>query len=91
MQFNTRIDDVWRISAAGEATAADDHDLQVKQEINSLKLCHVHGYRGFDCRDNLFYINDGTTVVYHAAASGIVLDLVTCKLLKKNQSIFKNQ
>lgn len=53
-------------------------DFQVKNEINGLKLCHIHGYRGFDCRDNLFYINDGTNIVYHAAAAGVVLDLLTC-------------
>ena len=57
----------------------DDLDLNVKSEVNGLKLSHIHGYRGFDCRDNLYYVNDGNTIVYHAAAAGVVLDLNTCK------------
>ena len=55
----------------------DDLDLNVKSEVNGLKLSHIHGYRGFDCRDNLYYVNDGNTIVYHAAAAGVVLDLNT--------------
>jgi hypothetical protein len=47
-----------------------------KTDIKGLKLNHIHGYRGFDCRDNLFYISEGTAIVYHAAAAGIVLDLI---------------
>ena len=46
-------------------------------EINSLKLNHIHGYRGFDCRDNLFYIDDGNKILYPAAGAGVVLDLKT--------------
>ena len=38
---------------------------------------HIHGYRGFDCRDNLFYIDDGAKIVYPAAGAGVVLDLKT--------------
>ena len=51
--------------------------MHFKTEINNLKLSRIHGYRGSDCRDNLFYINDGTMIVYHAAAAGIVLDLTS--------------
>lgn len=50
----------------------------IKTEIQGLKLNHIHGYRGYDCRDNLFYIDDGNSIVYHAAGAGIVLDLTTC-------------
>lgn len=69
-----------KISAAGEVDTNLDVnlDFSVKQDIKGLKLSYIHGYRGFDCRDNLFYINDGTSVVYHAAAAGIVLDMATC-------------
>lgn len=41
-----------------------------------VKLEYVHGYRGYDCRNNLFFTNEGH-VVYHVAAVGIVLDLET--------------
>ncbi|GCB64382.1 hypothetical protein scyTo_0011737, partial [Scyliorhinus torazame] len=37
----------------------------------SLKLQFVHGYRGYDCRNNLFY-TQAAEVVYHVAAIGIV-------------------
>ena len=35
--------------------------------VTDLQLEHIFGYRGFDCRDNLYYIADGTKIVYHAA------------------------
>ena len=70
-----------RISNIGaENQSADDVKFEstIKHEVNGLKLSHVHGYRGYDCRDNLFYINDGNSIIYHAAGTGIVLDLTTC-------------
>ena len=33
---------------------------------------HIHGYRGFDCRDNLFYLADKELIVYPAAGAGVV-------------------
>ncbi|MEQ2185713.1 Echinoderm microtubule-associated protein-like 6, partial [Goodea atripinnis] len=52
-----------------------------KQQVGSLKrqkgpnqglrLQFVHGYRGYDCRNNLFYTQSGE-VVYHVAAVGVV-------------------
>lgn len=42
-----------------------------------LQLEYVHGYRGFDSRNNLHYINDGADIVFHAAGAGIVQNLST--------------
>ncbi|XP_053730292.1 echinoderm microtubule-associated protein-like 6 isoform X1 [Synchiropus splendidus] len=52
-----------------------------KQQVGSLKrqrgpdqglrLQFVHGYRGYDCRNNLFYTQGGE-VLYHVAAVGVV-------------------
>ena len=40
----------------------------------------MHGYRGFDARNNLHYLPGGdSSVVYHAAALGIVYDVATSK------------
>lgn len=39
----------------------------------NLQLEFVFGYRGFDTRDNLFYLQNGE-IVYHTAATGIVFD-----------------
>eukprot|EP00163_Fabomonas_tropica_P034258 TRINITY_DN93_c0_g1_i1.p1 TRINITY_DN93_c0_g1~~TRINITY_DN93_c0_g1_i1.p1 ORF type:complete len:2052 (-),score=797.91 TRINITY_DN93_c0_g1_i1:729-6884(-) len=38
-----------------------------------LEIDFIHGYRGFDTRDNMFYNPEGK-IVYHAAAAGIVYD-----------------
>jgi WD40 repeat protein len=40
-----------------------------------LELDHIHGYRGFDCRDNLFYLADNETMVYPAAGAGVIHDI----------------
>lgn len=40
--------------------------------VSGLQLHYIHGYRGFDSRNNALYTARGT-VVYHAAAAGIVL------------------
>ncbi|XP_046848411.1 echinoderm microtubule-associated protein-like 6 [Xenia sp. Carnegie-2017] len=42
--------------------------------VQDLKLDHVHGYRGFDTRNNVHYLPNGD-IVYHTAATGIVLNL----------------
>ena len=34
----------------------------------------VFGYRGYDCRDNLFFIHESGEIVYHVAALGIVFN-----------------
>ncbi|ESO87658.1 hypothetical protein LOTGIDRAFT_166239 [Lottia gigantea] len=46
-------------------------DKRKKGPIDSLKLSYIHGYRGYDCRNNLFYTQSGE-IVYHVAATGIV-------------------
>ncbi|CAL8272598.1 unnamed protein product [Merluccius merluccius] len=38
---------------------------------NGAKLHFIHGYRGYDCRSNLFYTQTGE-IVYHVAAVGVV-------------------
>ncbi|XP_077381859.1 echinoderm microtubule-associated protein-like 6 isoform X9 [Festucalex cinctus] len=42
-----------------------------KAPDEGLRLQFVHGYRGFDCRNNLFYSQTGE-VVYHVAAVAVV-------------------
>ena len=72
------------MTVLGDMAQQNSDDVTTfKSDIKSLRLSHIHGYRGFDCRDNLFYINDGQAIVYHAAAAGIVLDLQ-----KKTQSFY---
>ncbi|XP_055018852.1 echinoderm microtubule-associated protein-like 6 [Boleophthalmus pectinirostris] len=43
-----------------------------KRVVEDLELEHVFGFRGYDCRNNLHYLNDGTEIVYHTAATAIV-------------------
>lgn len=37
----------------------------------------LNRYRGYDCRDNLFYIHESGEIVYHVAALGIVYNKET--------------
>ncbi|EPY88709.1 echinoderm microtubule-associated protein-like protein [Camelus ferus] len=48
-----------------------------KKLVEELALDHVFGYRGFDCRNNLHYLNDGADIIFHTAAAGIVQNLST--------------
>lgn len=49
---------------------------QARPDI-SLGIEFVFGYRGYDCRDNLFYIPQTDEIVYHVAALGIVYNKKT--------------
>ncbi|KAL5008221.1 hypothetical protein ScPMuIL_013802 [Solemya velum] len=46
-------------------------------KVTDLQLEYIHGYRGFDSRSNLHYVNDGSDIVFHAAGAGIVQNLST--------------
>ncbi|XP_075902321.1 echinoderm microtubule-associated protein-like 6 [Nelusetta ayraudi] len=48
-----------------------------KRLLEDLVLDHVFGFRGFDCRNNLHYLNDGGDIVYHTASTAIVHSLST--------------
>ncbi|XP_069350552.1 echinoderm microtubule-associated protein-like 6 isoform X1 [Eulemur rufifrons] len=48
-----------------------------KKPVEELALDHVFGYRGFDCRNNLHYLNDGADIIFHTAAAGVVQNLST--------------
>ncbi|XP_023384633.1 echinoderm microtubule-associated protein-like 5 [Pteropus vampyrus] len=44
---------------------------RIRAPGNSIRLHFVHGYRGYDCRSNLFYTQIGE-IVYHVAAVGVI-------------------
>ncbi|XP_041098083.1 echinoderm microtubule-associated protein-like 5, partial [Polyodon spathula] len=44
---------------------------RVSPPTSSIRLHFIHGYRGYDCRSNLFYTQTGE-IVYHVAAVGVV-------------------
>lgn len=50
----------------------------------SLELKFVHGYRGWDCRDNLGFADSEEEVVYHIAGLGVVLNT------KKNTQVLNS-
>uniref|UniRef100_A0A3P9CDF5 Uncharacterized protein n=1 Tax=Maylandia zebra TaxID=106582 RepID=A0A3P9CDF5_9CICH len=58
-----------------------EHEYKVTQELKNtgnpeeLVLEHVFGYRGFDCRNNLHYLNDGADIVFHTAAAVVIQNL----------------
>ncbi|KAJ8246474.1 hypothetical protein GJAV_G00268220 [Gymnothorax javanicus] len=43
--------------------------------VEDLILDHVFGYRGYGCRNNLHYLNDGADIIFHTAAVAIVQNL----------------
>lgn len=47
--------------------------------LQNLELERIQGYRGFDARSNLFYVNDGSDMIFHAAGAGIVQNLSSGK------------
>jgi len=47
-------------------------------DVQELSLDFVHGYRGFDSRNNLHYLPEGD-IVYHAAGAGIVYNTTANK------------
>lgn len=49
-----------------------------KPDVN-FQLDWVHGYRGFDCRNNLRYVNaDGSSVAFNAAGLGVIQTALRC-------------
>lgn len=50
--------------------------IKINPKINQLYFFYIISiylrYRGYDCRDNLFYIRGTGEIVYHVAALGIV-------------------
>ena len=46
---------------------------------DELELEWVHGYRGFDCHNNVFYVDSpkGRCIVYHAASLGVKMTINT--------------
>ena len=57
--------------------AYEEVTIQLLAWLQDLDLDMVLGFRGFDCRNNLHYLNDGTEIVYHAAGAGVVLSMAT--------------
>eukprot|EP00795_Rhopilema_esculentum_P003114 gene3114-1413_t len=47
-----------------------------KSPSKGVQLSFVHGYRGYDCRNNIFYMQSGE-IVYHIAAVGVVYNKQT--------------
>ncbi|KAK7103893.1 echinoderm microtubule-associated protein-like 6 [Littorina saxatilis] len=43
--------------------------------VTNLELEYIHGYRGFDARSNLYYVNNDSDIIFHAAGAGIVQNL----------------
>ncbi|XP_033734062.1 echinoderm microtubule-associated protein-like 6 [Pecten maximus] len=44
-------------------------------QVTDLQLDYVFGYRGFDSRNNLHYLNEGADIIFHTAGAGIVQNL----------------
>uniref|UniRef100_UPI003AAE605C echinoderm microtubule-associated protein-like 6 n=1 Tax=Centroberyx gerrardi TaxID=166262 RepID=UPI003AAE605C len=51
------------------------NNMKKKKLVEELVLEHVFGYRGFDCRNNLHYLNDGADIIFHTAAAVVIQNL----------------
>lgn len=58
-------------------TETDTREKRQARPDLSLNLKHVFGYRGYDCRDNIFCVQPSGEIVYHVAALGIVYNKET--------------
>jgi len=56
---------------------ATSSDVAVSR-IKELELHHVFGYRGFDCRNNVHYLDECQQIVFHAAGSVFYFIFVNC-------------
>ncbi|XP_061843886.1 echinoderm microtubule-associated protein-like 6 isoform X4 [Nerophis lumbriciformis] len=54
---------------------AKSNVIKTKKAVEELQLEHVFGYRGFDCRNNLHYLNEGADMVFHTAAAVVIQNL----------------
>ncbi|XP_061915415.1 echinoderm microtubule-associated protein-like 6 isoform X1 [Entelurus aequoreus] len=64
--------------AAPQPEKLQKNNTSKKQKVvEDLVLDHIFGFRGYDCRNNLHYLNDGADIVYHTAATAIVHSLST--------------
>mmetsp|Transcript_9925 Transcript_9925/g.14948 ORF Transcript_9925/g.14948 Transcript_9925/m.14948 type:complete len:2471 (-) Transcript_9925:176-7588(-) len=70
--------DEWLASPAWKKTAEimtpSDHGGNPSKPTSKLHLEWVHGYRGFDCRNNARYVDMKGSVAFTAAALGVVQD-----------------
>lgn len=51
----------------------------------------MFGYRGFDCRNNLHYLNDGSDIIFHTAAAGVLQSLSTGNCVTWPQAPLRGQ
>jgi microtubule-associated protein-like 6 len=79
----------WKKTAERMVTkAVRDRYVNAKPSSN-LELDWVHGYRGFDCRNNLRYADmSGRQIIYSAAALGIILDQNDGTVTNRKQHFF---
>lgn len=87
--------DEWMANPAWKKTAERMVTAQVKVANNNtkpssnLELEWVHGYRGFDCRNNIAYANKtGSQILFSAAALGIVQDNSSQNATGRTQKYF---
>lgn len=89
--------DEWMANPAWRKTAEKMIPPSVKSKYvdgkpsSNLEIDWIHGYRGFDCRNNIFFINprsNSSQIVYTAAAISIVLDFTKSSWPERTQSYF---
>lgn len=65
------------IGSIREPSNWKEHEDCTNAPVAALELKYVYGYRGWDCRNNIGFADSSNEVVYHIAATGIVLNSET--------------
>ena len=85
--------DEWMANPAWKKTA--ERMVQSKLKVNnskpesSLELEWVHGYRGYDCRNNLRYVgSESEEILFHAAALTVAQSAQAADSVTKKQAYF---
>jgi microtubule-associated protein-like 6 len=64
----------WKGAVREPSTWTDKPDMGGQPKEN-LELCHVYGYRGWDCRNNMSHAHSSKEIIYHVAGAGIVYNI----------------
>ncbi|KAI2658968.1 Echinoderm microtubule-associated protein-like 6 [Labeo rohita] len=75
MDYTTKIYAVMSRAAPLPDKLVKNNITKKKKIVEELSLDHVFGYRGFDCRNNLHYLNDGADIIFHTAAAAVIQNL----------------
>eukprot|EP01040_Poterioochromonas_malhamensis_P009806 gene9806-10650_t len=89
--------DEWMANPAWRKTAEKMIPVDVKSKyvdskpLSNLSLSWIHGYRGFDCRNNIHYLPGDRQISFAAAAVSIIQDNCNSSTWKDRKQFYFNE